>query len=428
MSSSDSNAITSAENLVFEDVVLDRPCVYCKLLEFNDLQQGGRARVANDGTRYLSFDTERRRNIMREENLWKTNFQLGYQRDDSLPDLPALSRTASRGCAFCDMLRRDIISAWNEKICRDFDLGLTTTSKKPSSYPKIAITEITYQFDREFDIKPQLDMLVVDFSVMGLRRNVQYALVYNFQARSSDPASTWFDVQRRAIPFGSFSTTRFQRLNQLIRHSLPELPPPTGDVYLPTRLLDVGTKTTNALRLVVTKQYRPLVEAMDYESLRYATISYCWGSPEDAEKQIKTTRDTFNKHLQGIDEKKLPQTIADGIKVCREIGVRYIWIDALCVIQEDEEDWGRELFEMGKIFTNSFVTFCIVRDSCTSGFLGERHVQRTLRINFRSVLDKTVSGNLYLSMSTSPRKNLRRGMGGGGTDRVADTEIREAAW
>lgn len=185
MSSSDSNAITSAENLVFEDVVLDRPCVYCKLLEFNDLQQGGRARVANDGTRYLSFDTERRRNIMREENLWKTNFQLGYQRDDSLPDLPALSRTASRGCAFCDMLRRDIISAWNEKICRDFDLGLTTTSKKPSSYPKIAITEITYQFDREFDIKPQLDMLVVDFSVMGLRRNVQYALVYNFQARSS---------------------------------------------------------------------------------------------------------------------------------------------------------------------------------------------------------------------------------------------------
>lgn len=167
---------------------------------------------------------------------------------------------------------------------------------------------------------------------------------------------------------------------------------------------------------------------MDYESLRYATISYCWGSPEDAEKQIKTTRDTFNKHLQGIDEKKLPQTIADGIKVCREIGVRYIWIDALCVIQEDEEDWGRELFEMGKIFTNSFVTFCIVRDSCTSGFLGERHVQRTLRINFRSVLDKTVSGNLYLSMSTSPRKNLRRGMGGGGTDRVADTEIREAAW
>ncbi|KAI1088055.1 HET-domain-containing protein [Rostrohypoxylon terebratum] len=430
MSLSGSKAIMDTENVVFEDAVLERPCVYCKLLEFNDLQQGGRARVAHNGTRYVAFDTERRRNNI---SFWgigfpKTEFPLGYQRDGCLPDLPALSRTASRGCAFCDMLRRDILSAWNEKIRKTFDPGLNTTGTKSAIYPKINIEEITYKFGDGIDTRPELDMLIVYFTVMRLRRVVEYNFQYNFQARSSDPSSTWFNVQRRPIPLGGFSPARYQRLNQLICHSLPEAPAPVGDIYLPTRLLDVGTKTSKTLRLVVTKQYRPLVEARDYESLRYATISYYWGSIEDAKKQVKTTRDTFKEHLRGIDEEKLPKTIADGIKVCREIGIRYIWVDALCVIQGDEEDWAKESFEMCKVFANSFITFCILRDSCTSGFLGERRAQRTLKINFRSVLDKSVSGSLYLSMSRSPRKNIRFGTSGLSTDRVAETEIRDAAW
>jgi Heterokaryon incompatibility protein (HET) len=51
-----------------------------------------------------------------------------------------------------------------------------------------------------------------------------------------------------------------------------------------------------------------------------------------------------------------PKTLSDAIKVCREIGMRYIWIDALCIVQDDPKDKAREIGQMGRIYKDATLT------------------------------------------------------------------------
>ncbi|KAI1458601.1 HET-domain-containing protein [Annulohypoxylon moriforme] len=449
MSSYNNDTALESDEIVFEDAVLNTPCSYCKLLEFDDLKQGGDIRVSKDGIPYVYFGIieETKRNpssggvMGRPKISARKEFHLGYHRSDTLPRLPELAETASRGCAFCGMLRRDIKSAWKKSIrgsLNDFFVEIY--------HAKLTITDITYKFSggsrvgiggpwKMFNIRPWLDMLVVYFTVEleGGKGN-QFSLSYNFHAQSSDPSATWLNVWRRPIPLGSFAATRFQRLKELIHRSLYEFPSRMEGTYLPTRLVDVGTKTSECLRLVITEQYQPLIEAKDYESRRYVALSYCWGSGKKVKRQLKTTKDTLNDHLQGIKAERLPKTLADAVRVCREIGIRYMWVDSLCIIQGDEDDWTRESFDMSKVFARCFLSLCVLRgNSCSSGFLGKRDAPKTLRINFRSTLNSSVSGGLYICMSQPPKDNLvesgsRREIPEPDTYKVGEEEINSAIW
>ncbi|KAM0304734.1 hypothetical protein ACHAPM_002844 [Fusarium culmorum] len=79
-------------------------------------------------------------------------------------------------------------------------------------------------------------------------------------------------------------------------------------------------------------------------------------------------------HLAEIPLEKVPETVADSIRVCRALGLRYLWVDALCILQGDREDWSKESFQMSNIYENSYLTLCVVQgDSCSSGFLRKDH-------------------------------------------------------
>ncbi|KAI8656318.1 HET domain-containing protein [Fusarium sp. Ph1] len=79
----------------------------------------------------------------------------------------------------------------------------------------------------------------------------------------------------------------------------------------------------------------------------------------------------FRKHLErGIELKDLPQTFRDAVEVARELKVRYLWIDALCIIQKeaDHKDWKRECGNMASIYRNSYVTIAAAwANSANSG-------------------------------------------------------------
>lgn len=93
---------------------------------------------------------------------------------------------------------------------------------------------------------------------------------------------------------------------------------------------------------------------------------------------------------------------------------------------------------MSKFYANSFVTLCILQGrSCSSGFLGKKHAPQTLQINFRSNLDSSVSGRLYLRMLHPPRKNVYRYDGishrhihlnAEKAGKAGDEDIRATAW
>ena len=120
----------------------------------------------------------------------------------------------------------------------------------------------------------------------------------------------------------------------------------TQDV-LPGRLLDLASVEQNGLVRLVSAQLLPVKTI-------YVTLSHCWGG--QSEKTLTTN--TLQIFQYGIPLNSLPITFRDAAIVTSSLGVRYLWIDALCIIQDskDDTDWRREASIMGDIYANSHVT------------------------------------------------------------------------
>ena len=67
---------------------------------------------------------------------------------------------------------------------------------------------------------------------------------------------------------------------------------------------------------------------------RYACLSHQWGKPDDATKAtMTTTLSTVNDRIKGVDFSNLPKRYQEAMMICKFLGIRYIWIDSLCIIQ-----------------------------------------------------------------------------------------------
>lgn len=98
----------------------------------------------------------------------------------------------------------------------------------------------------------------------------------------------------------------------------PQLVKPSGPPSLPLRVLAVGPKDAEVVRLVETQGGKGY----------WACLSHCWGG----EQPLKTTKDpdTLSQHLVAIRFEDLPRTFREAIVVARRFGVEYLWIDSLC--------------------------------------------------------------------------------------------------
>jgi len=145
--------------------------------------------------------------------------------------------------------------------------------------------------------------------------------------------------------------------------------------FLPSRLLDVG-ETRAVLdfdvRLVSSRKFPA------HELRQYAALSYCWGSDDESKaRQVRTTTRNHLDHHIRIERVDLPRTVQDAITVTRRLGIRYIWIDALCIIQDDPDDRDVQLPMMGEIYANAAVTICASSaPGCNDGFLKQRAFPR----------------------------------------------------
>lgn len=132
----------------------------------------------------------------------------------------------------------------------------------------------------------------------------------------------------------------------------------------PSRLLDVGD-------LALPRSKCRLVAGTDAKQ-DYAALSYCWGKTP----QLKTLEGNISSHqADGIKLEDLPRTISDAIIITRKLGFRYLWVDALCIVQDDLDDWKREGMRMGLTYREAFVTIVAAgSDSSTGGILIERGI------------------------------------------------------
>lgn len=70
---------------------------------------------------------------------------------------------------------------------------------------------------------------------------------------------------------------------------------------------------------------------------------------------VKLQRSTLPAFLDGIDVDKLPPTFQQAIILTKSLGIEYIWIDSLCIIQDDDIDWANECTRMTSVYMNSFI-------------------------------------------------------------------------
>ena len=97
----------------------------------------------------------------------------------------------------------------------------------------------------------------------------------------------------------------------------------------------------------------------------YITLSHVWGKAQI----ITTTTSTLAERMEGIAMESLSNTFRDAVEVARQINVRYLWIDSLCIIQNDLADWEKESAKMGSYYSNALFNIAAVSSSDGSGGL-----------------------------------------------------------
>ncbi|KAE8347137.1 heterokaryon incompatibility protein-domain-containing protein [Aspergillus arachidicola] len=333
-------------------------CEKCQVLQFDDKALGAHVATSKTGKRYAKLDTG-----------LDTGLFLEYSLKDTFPDLPVL---AEEECGMCAFLRERFLDL-NEK-----------------AEPHLSTLEIT-GFRLDFrppyttaDLIPRLNALMVDYK---LGDGSVRSIILGIQAEPEDPCYNWLRLSRRPIASSVLSESGILRMKEMIESAISRTHYNAGEYYLPTRLVHVGDEQHEP-RLVVSESHPPFfMEKEGCNAHRYIALSYCWGSRTEAEQQLKTTRDSVKSHMQRIPIEALPQTLLDAVLVCRALGVRYLWVDVLCIIQGDKVDWERESATMANVYSHSFLTVCAAQgDSCQSGFL-KRHPPSQVEISFHSSLD-----------------------------------------
>lgn len=149
---------------------------------------------------------------------------------------------------------------------------------------------------------------------------------------------------------------------------------PEEDTFLPTRVIDVGIMDSASVRLTcdVRGQTRPG---------RYIALSHRWGQPSKNKVfcTLKSNKESFQKRIKIA---KLPKTFRDAIDITRKLGIQYLWIDSLCIVQDDVNDWDAESKLMEQVFSSAYLT---IAASCANGtddgFLKPRPYREVVPLN-----------------------------------------------
>lgn len=348
----------------------------------------------------------------RKFELWgiiSTEFELM----DSLPELPKLSKSSQDGCDFCRFLHEAIIFATPKKgniggtpghektiyVTISYTWGplrqantsdVKSVYKCPTGLNAMEINMKVSQNETICDFRPiecEVQSLCGEsFRDLAQQKCIKLLVLplLTIIQIDSDAGSQWLRLGNRAYPSycdadsASWMNQRLQLCKKEHDHKVFD------QTYIPKRLVDVSSDTP---RLILREVVPP--SSHSSSAVRYAAISYCWGS---GERQAKTTATTLQDRQAGISETEMPAVLRDAIKVTRALSIPFLWIDALCILQDDQSDWEQQCAEMHHIYGSAQLTFCVANSrSCNEGFLQPKNPRVRLPFQSHRVPDITSS-------------------------------------
>jgi hypothetical protein len=143
---------------------------------------------------------------------------------------------------------------------------------------------------------------------------------------------------------------------------------------------------------------------------KWIALSHCWGKV----LPVKTESTNFRKHCQeGLPLNGFTQTFSDAILLTRALGIQYLWIDALCIIQDSKEDWKAESMKMDYVYQNSFVTIAAeAAEDGSKGIFGSAYLRKPLSVLLQSQfhsITKGLRGTIYFRANWEAYDGANRG-------------------
>ncbi|KUJ13158.1 HET-domain-containing protein [Mollisia scopiformis] len=144
---------------------------------------------------------------------------------------------------------------------------------------------------------------------------------------------------------------------------------------------------------------------------RYVALSYVWGNRKKMQSRLwlstKATKDKLERE-GGLDVKSLPKTIFDALHLLSEMGERYLWADALCIVQDDDTELAEQTSQMDLVYARAVFTIIVASGTNANAGLPGLHantrsaLQGSIRIDDKYSLTQTVAqGNAtHLAQST----------------------------
>ncbi|KAI1764587.1 HET-domain-containing protein [Hypoxylon sp. FL1150] len=138
---------------------------------------------------------------------------------------------------------------------------------------------------------------------------------------------------------------------------------------IPSRLIHLFTKDSVLHVAIIGRDIASEIPKDDVTQRGFAILSYCWGGPQP----VQLTYDSIGNLADGVPISCLPKTLRDAAWLTNEMGLEYLWIDALCILQDDPDDKIRELSRMELYYSHNTVTICAASAArCSDGFLSSR--------------------------------------------------------
>ncbi|KAI1418447.1 HET-domain-containing protein [Hypoxylon sp. FL1857] len=334
-------------------------CDRCQVLQFDDSVLAG-GFCEESGTYYFQL-----------KDPGNIHPILAYDLRDVLPELPILSDSAQKGCDFCRILRISILKDFSHCVKQEIRVRLQLVFDPEGKFRSI-LARIGFKSERRESSRTEDALLM-----FGVDGEPQVNILY-----LTDPCTQWLRLQSSPQD-DIFCSKNVEKVNYILDDV--ETRESTGPSFYPTRLIHVGARGSNICRLVITDP-----DLFGDQRPKYAALSYCWGPPEDAKTQFKTEHATLQDRISGFQLETTSQITQDAVEVCRALDIPYLWIDAVCIIQDDKADWERESAEMTNVYQSAHLTICTpTSTSCREGFLGSRI---SAAIPFRSRINPHVVG------------------------------------
>ncbi|KAE8359478.1 heterokaryon incompatibility protein-domain-containing protein [Aspergillus caelatus] len=182
---------------------------------------------------------------------------------------------------------------------------------------------------------------------------------------------------------------------------------------LPTRVIDVSPVGLD-VGLVCLRDDQNKVD----RAARYVALSHCWGKCIP----FATTTENLEDRKREVRIEDMSQVFQEAVLITRQLGIRYLWIDTLCIVQNDRHDWEVEAGRMAKVYMDAFVVLGASNSNADDqGFLGPRAHPGS--INWTKTLHNGRTSCLALSLLPPAGERWTSGR-----DPVSSEPLQSRAW